>query len=812
MAKLLSGTRIYGNATVDTFITVGGNITAGNLIANLASANFWIAGNATVGNLIITGNIIGNLNVSGTAGFISNDKIITQSVLNQSIALLRAAAESPPGNVIYVSKNGNDINNGLTLSNALANIHVALAQATEWTTVFVKSGDYTLHNHPVTIKTRVGMVGDNLRTTTIRPKNANVNMFYVENASYVTGITFRDHIDPAAVFSFNPNGSAGTIVTSPYIQNCSSITTTGTGMRVNGAYVTGLRSMVCDSYTQTNAGGIGIHMLNRGYTQLVSVFTICCRISIFCEAGGFCSITNSNSAFGTYGLVADGVSDPLRYGTVVGDTTGQEFIITGLTSRPNYKDAILFANFNQATCSRDTGLIVDSLAIDLAYGSNTQSAFAGLQYWLQATSAIPNQATETIDAFMYAKNLATNVILNNSITSTYQANITQVSGTPATAFEANIINTEFALIANIITGGTTGITARIIPNGYPANTSVNISNASNLLYLNNTFIKAEVIAYVNNVYPTFFSTPGNFIDAANAEATCSRDVGFLLDSVRFDLLHGGNRQAIMAGTYYYQYAANTTQISNQVVQTSAAYNFIGSIIDEVIQNTLIANTYQAVVSQNTTAASAATLAEANAILRNISLISNIITSGPSVAPAKRPIQYTPSTDSNVINATKIILANKDFIKAEVLVYVNKEWANISNGAVSFYTVSNSSPLVANTCTVTLLEDVTDTIVANSSVSFHTPSYIQTSTHTFEYIGSGTELATALPYAGGIPIQGNEVQESRGGAVYFTSTDQQGDFRIGKGILINRVDGTITGRTFNKSLFAVMTPYLLAIEG
>ena len=120
--------------------------------------------------------------------------------------------------------------------------------------------------------------------------------------------------------------------------------------------------------------------------------------------------------------------------------------------------------------------------------------------------------------------------------------------------------------------------------------------------------------------------------------------------------------------------------------------------------------------------------------------------------------------------------------------------------------------MANTCTVTLLEDVTDTIVANSSVSFHTPSYIQTSTHTFEYIGSGTELATALPYAGGIPIQGNEVQESRGGAVYFTSTDQQGDFRIGKGILINRVDGTITGRTFNKSLFAVMTPYLLAIEG
>jgi hypothetical protein len=59
---------------------------------------------------------------------------------------------------------------------------------------------------------------------------------------------------------------------------------------------------------------------------------------------------------------------------------------------------------------------------------------------------------------------------------------------------------------------------------------------------------------------------------------------------------------------------------------------------------------------------------------------------------------------------------------------------------------------------------------------------------------------------------NEVTELRGGQVYFTSTDQLGDFRIGNGLVINRVDGTITGRTFNKALFAVMTPYILAIEG
>lgn len=33
MAKLLSGTRVYGNLTVDTFVTATGNVTGGQLVA-----------------------------------------------------------------------------------------------------------------------------------------------------------------------------------------------------------------------------------------------------------------------------------------------------------------------------------------------------------------------------------------------------------------------------------------------------------------------------------------------------------------------------------------------------------------------------------------------------------------------------------------------------------------------------------------------------------------------------------------------------------------------------------------------------------
>jgi hypothetical protein len=430
MAKLLSGTRIHGNASVDTFITVGGTIYAGNIIIDSITANVWnnlgnavasyfdparVIGalqgnNVTVNNLTVSGDlevqgnvvsvntatlnvedknitiangainssqangagitiaganatityqetgdklvvnkpldVTGNLNISNSA-FLNSDPVITLNPLNQSIAVLRSQLDAPVGNVIYVSGNGDDRNSGYSLANALANIHTALNRAEPWTTVFVKSGDYRLYEQPVTIKTRVGLVGDNLRTTTIRPAELTKDMFYVNNACYVTGFTFRDHLSPAAVFSYNPNGSAGFISTSPYIQNSSSITTTGTGMRVDGNYVSGLRSMVCDSYTNTNEGGIGIHMLNRGYTQLVSVFTICCDIAVLCENGGFCSITNSNASFGRLGLLARGVSQPLNFGTFSGsvDTDeGTKYLITNLNSRPNYGDAVLFAN------------------------------------------------------------------------------------------------------------------------------------------------------------------------------------------------------------------------------------------------------------------------------------------------------------------------------------------------------------------------------------------------------------------------------------------------------------------------------------
>lgn len=273
-------------------------------------------------------------------------------------------------NVLYVSKSGNDLNDGKSLDKPFLTIKAALAVANTGTTVFVKSGDYTEAN-PVTVPAGVGVIGDNLRTVTVRPQTTNQDLFYVNNGCYLSGMTFRDHVTPAAAVAFNPNGSAGTITTSPYVQDCSSITTTGTGMRIDGSHVTGdLKSMVLDAYTQFNQGGIGVHILNSGYAQLVSLFTICCTESVLCESGGQCSITNSNSSFGDRGLVANGKSSILFTGSTNGvnpDINRSNVTIDGLSTKPAVNDVATFDGGNTFyTIISTTGLVSGQTTITVA--------------------------------------------------------------------------------------------------------------------------------------------------------------------------------------------------------------------------------------------------------------------------------------------------------------------------------------------------------------------------------------------------------------------------------------------------------------
>ena len=543
------------------------------------------------------------------------------------------ATEVP--NVLYVAKNGDDGNSGKTLGQAFLTLKKALSIATPGTTIFLKSGEY-IEDNPLRVPARVSVVGDNLRNTTVRPKNPTKDIFWVYNGAYIFCMNFKGHIAPSAAVCFPPDGSAGEIVTSPYTQAVTSITTTGTGMRVDGALTTGLRSMVCDAFTQYNQGGIGIHMLNRGNTQLVSIFTICCDISFMCENGGFCSVNLSNSSFGNYGLVSRGASEPLYRG-VVKKSAGRQITFKNLARRPNIGDGVLFANYNQTTCDRDNGLVVDGLAFDLLYEGTTQSTFAGLRYWAKdnITTGIEQQV-QTAAAIQRAQVAAATVLAAASSTA------------------KRIVKDEFAIISKIVAEGPLSPTLIVPPDLDAAEPEYKVLRQT--ILDRKAQIEDAAIAFLKKNYPTL----------AFVSSKCKRDVGFVIEAIADDIIFGTNYKTIKAAITYLTAVANTYTISEeQRVPTIEAYKFVRDQIAPIVQeDAVLLSRVQANFDILTTAISTGGLAT----LTNYLDYQNV--------NYKLAFPALQDTETSVVNLVKNLQANKKFVVAEVIDYIKKNWPQI----------------------------------------------------------------------------------------------------------------------------------------
>ena len=95
-------------------------------------------------------------------------------------------------NVLYVTQDGDDNNtgNGESSSQAKRTLKAALAIAQQGTTIYVRSGEY-YEDNPLVVPPNVSIIGDNLRTTVIRPLNGPVqkNIIFVSRQDNIVTIT-----------------------------------------------------------------------------------------------------------------------------------------------------------------------------------------------------------------------------------------------------------------------------------------------------------------------------------------------------------------------------------------------------------------------------------------------------------------------------------------------------------------------------------------------------------------------------------------------------------------------------------------------
>jgi hypothetical protein len=255
-------------------------------------------------------------------------------------------------NIIYVGKNGNDSNNG-SINSPFLTIKAALTAASAGNiSVHVAPGTYTEIN-PITIPANVSLMGDNLRSVFVVPQTPASDLFYVKNGSYVWGITIKDYT--ANGFSYDPSTPSQNVFVSPYIQNLTSSTTTGTAVYIDGNNVSSIstKAMIVGFFTIINRGGKGIHIVNSGYSQLVNIYTIACDIGIEVESGGFCTLNGSDCSIGNYGLIADGVG-PLQTSGLLESEQFGTFVINTLTNGQPHVNTVMLIDGDPTYYTIDT--------------------------------------------------------------------------------------------------------------------------------------------------------------------------------------------------------------------------------------------------------------------------------------------------------------------------------------------------------------------------------------------------------------------------------------------------------------------------
>jgi hypothetical protein len=458
-------------------------------------------------------------------------------------------------NILYVTQDGTDTNTGKKLGDAKRTIGAALTEARTGTIIKVSAGSY-VENNPLVIPEQVSIVGESLREVSVSPQNANEDLFYVSNGNYVAEMSYTGTLNPGkAIFAFNPN-QIGYFNQSPYIQNCTNFIPNSIGLKIDGSKAIGpLKSMVLDSYTQYNQGGIGCSITNEGYAQLVSMFTICNDIAVFCGTGAACDLTNSNSSFGNFALVSDGVG-PLKYtGSVAQaeDANAFEFAIDLNTPTLNITSAtydnatgILTATTDSAhNFSVGMGVSIVGLAFTCPSGPGIVTYPSGNKgYVFQTVTVAPGRYVDSYNLI--------------------QANRREIQDKSLAAIAVEYPDFYFR-------------------GDSQTNTRSRYYDAYRLIIKNKSVIVDTAWTNTSNAYPGISTTINK----------CKRDLGYFVDAIATDVFTGGNRYSRQFVRQYFDGAG--VPITNGLVgeETESIYAFSEAkeLMKDAITNTLSGAVY-----------------------------------------------------------------------------------------------------------------------------------------------------------------------------------------------------------------------------
>ena len=652
-------------------------------------------------------------------------------------------------------------------------------------TVCVTAGDYEEDN-PLIVPDNVTVVGDSLRSVIMRPLNPGLNMLNCRNGAYFGEFTFRDGIVggvPVRTFDYatafddvnDPSIDRWTydrlplskpiITQSPYIQNVSVISFMGgNGAIIDGNLVAvpnltpGIpeeqerpvvgsipeqgKSFVANAFTMLSFGGTGWRLINDAYAQIVSCFQIFMLNGCFAQSGGYLSVTNSATNFGIYALRASGYSPNafvIDRGIFadVGTTGGnfqQTLTMVGM-GHEAIEHYIIRVRENQV---QFTGSIAD----DILTVSSIQIIGPGLSVG-SILSAHNIRPGTTIVATAAEE---PGVLTGSNGLGTYRVNYTNTTAS-CTIYTTHTDTAE-------ITGN-----YKDVPTEYLVDAAVDINTATDIIT---------------------FSTDHNLTSG---------------DSLEYDPNGNVKIAGLDAGQTYYAevltpntirlYFDESFKVRVDFFQLgSGTHKFLSNVEELFVEQLLEShNTYQ-ILTLN---------AGSYTFVRGRSI--DAISGG---SPVKAYVYYWDPTNYKLIVSIELVTIGSityrspfnDTSSSTILA----DHALIPTVNVSVTSVLSTTQYYTNK--IKVLSTKAGSSFDNSQglkgkVSFlHRPSIVNSSSHTWEYAGSGIDY-NALPQNGG---KGNVIYEQYvelPGRVYSSGTNELGDFKVGDFIVAFNRTGTIT---------------------
>ncbi len=312
-------------------------------------------------------------------------------------------------------------------------------------------------------------------------------------------------------------------------------------------------------------------------------------------------------------------------------------------------------DFDIALCSRDVGYIVDAISYDVMFDSNFRSIKAAMAYYRGTSSAqvvISSQLTETLDTITYIGRAI------KQITNGYKGSVGSTLAVDRVESSANVIY-------DIVASGIGAVPTLVLPD--PVGFDTGYLNARAQIVQNYAFMKAEIAAYLNVYHNAVWVGLG-----ATGQAGCARDIGYILDGIRYDITYGGNTQSLITGSAYYSNYSPTIE-TGEIDATVAAYTRLQTIIGQIAQRQSVTvtpgNAVSQVVSGTAGSAGAATFAQAR--------VQDII---DWIEDGAAPTAITPSiswADSSLQDAFNALQSKKTEIQSDVVWWVYKNFQHVN---------------------------------------------------------------------------------------------------------------------------------------